>query len=80
MGEVEGILCVLFDDVDSVILVKAPRLRVVSKVGVGIDDIDIKGCNARKIPGRIGLLGRHWMLLILSPSHMIIRFFTCQIA
>jgi glyoxylate reductase len=59
LEETEGILCLLFDKVDSEILANSPRLRVVSKMGVGVDDIDVAGCNARKIP--IGITPDNWL-------------------
>jgi glyoxylate reductase len=59
LEEAEGILCLLFDDVDSEMLANSPRLRVVSKMGVGVDDIDIAGCTARKIP--VGITPDVWL-------------------
>ena len=59
LEEAEGILCLLFDNVDSEMLANSPRLRVVSKMGIGVDDIDIAGCTARKIP--VGITPDVWL-------------------
>jgi glyoxylate reductase len=59
LEEAEGILCLLFDNVDSEILASSPRLRVVSKMGVGVDDIDLAGCTVRKIP--VGITPDAWL-------------------
>jgi glyoxylate reductase len=50
MGEAEGILCLLIDPVDQDILDAAPRLRVVSNMAVGYDNIDVAACTRRGIP------------------------------
>jgi glyoxylate reductase len=50
LGEAEGILCLLPDRVDQALLEAAPRLRVVSNMAVGYDNIDIPACTRRKIP------------------------------
>jgi glyoxylate reductase len=59
LDEVVGILCLLFDNVDSDILARSPRLRVVSKMGIGVDDIDMAGCAARKIA--VGITPDVWL-------------------
>ncbi|NOY98895.1 MAG: D-glycerate dehydrogenase [Chloroflexi bacterium] len=46
----EGILCLLTDRVDEALLARAPRLRVVSNMAVGVDNIDIPACTRRGIP------------------------------
>ncbi|HEY3310890.1 MAG TPA: D-glycerate dehydrogenase [Anaerolineales bacterium] len=50
LGEAEGILCLLTDKVDGDLLEAAPRLRVVSNMAVGFDNIDVAGCTRRGIP------------------------------
>lgn len=50
LGEAEGILCLLTDSVDQGLLDAAPRLRVVSNMAVGFDNIDIAACSRRSIP------------------------------
>jgi glyoxylate reductase len=50
MGEVEGILCLLTDKVDQVLLEASPRLRVVSNMAVGFDNINVGACTLRRIP------------------------------
>lgn len=50
IGAVEGILCLLTDKVDQALLDVAPRLRVVSNMAVGFDNIDVGACTRRGIP------------------------------
>jgi lactate dehydrogenase-like 2-hydroxyacid dehydrogenase len=46
----EGIFCLLTDRVDQSLLDAAPRLRVVSNMAVGYDNIDVPACTRRRIP------------------------------
>ncbi len=46
----EGILSLLTARVDESILVRAPNLRVVSNMAVGVDNIDVAACTRRGIP------------------------------
>lgn len=48
--EAEGLLTMLTDRVDEELLEAAPRLRVVSQMAVGVDNIDLGACTARGIP------------------------------
>jgi len=50
LGEAEGIFCLLIDKVDQPFLDLAPRLRVISNMAVGYDNIDIAACTRRRIP------------------------------
>lgn len=50
LPEAEGIFCLLTEKVDDALLEHAPRLRVVSNMAVGFDNIDIPACTRRKIP------------------------------
>lgn len=50
LGEAEGILCLLTTRVDEDLLTRAPRLRVVSNMAVGVDNIDLAACARRGIP------------------------------
>ena len=45
----QGIVCLLATKVDAALLDSAPRLRVVSNVAVGHDNIDVPACSARGI-------------------------------
>src|SRR5438094_6562387 len=47
--EMEGVM-VCGARLDEEVLRNAPRLRVVSNVGVGYDNIDVAGCTRRRIP------------------------------
>lgn len=49
MSDVEGLLCMLTDTIDSSLLVSAPNLRVVSQMAVGVDNIDVDVCAKRGI-------------------------------
>lgn len=50
LADAEGLFCVLTDRVDGPLLDAAPRLRVVSQMAVGYDNIDVAACTARGIP------------------------------
>lgn len=46
----DGLLCMLTDRVDGALLDACPRLRVVSNLAVGYDNVDLAACAARGIP------------------------------
>ena len=46
----DAILCLLTERIDAALLDRAPRLRVVSTMAVGVDHIDVAACTARGIP------------------------------
>lgn len=46
----EGLFCLLTIPVTEKILSQAPKLRVISNMAVGVDNIDINTCTIRKIP------------------------------
>ncbi len=46
----EGLICLLTARVDEALLDRAPRLRVVSNMAVGVDNIDVAACTRRGIP------------------------------
>ena len=50
IAEIEGLLCLLTDRIDAPLLDAAPRLRVVSQMAVGVDNIDVAACTRRGIP------------------------------
>ncbi len=50
VGDVEGIYTMLTDRIDEEVLSRAPRLRVVSNMAVGYDNIDVDACTRRGIP------------------------------
>jgi glyoxylate reductase len=45
----DAILCLLTERIDAAVLDQAPRLRVVSNMAVGVDNIDVAACTARGI-------------------------------
>ena len=49
-ADVDGLLCLLTDRIDAELLDHAPRLKVVSQMAVGFDNIDVEACTARGIP------------------------------
>lgn len=50
LAEAEGLFCLLTIAVKDDLLKRAPRLRVVSNMAVGYDNIDVAACTARRIP------------------------------
>lgn len=50
VARADGLFCMLTDAVDAGLLEAAPRLRVVSQMAVGVDNIDLAACTARRIP------------------------------
>ncbi len=49
-AEAEGLLTLLTERIDAELLDRAPKLRVVSQMAVGVDNIDLAACTARGIP------------------------------
>ncbi|NPV65995.1 MAG: D-glycerate dehydrogenase [Anaerolineae bacterium] len=49
-AEADGLLCLLSDRIDAALLEAAPRLRVISQMAVGYDNIDIAACTAHGLP------------------------------
>lgn len=48
-ADVEGLICLLTDNIDAGLLDEAPRLRVVSTMAVGYDHIDVDAATARGV-------------------------------
>lgn len=46
----DGLLSMLTERIDAAVLDAAPMLKVVSSMAVGVDNIDVAACTARKIP------------------------------
>jgi glyoxylate reductase len=46
----DGLLCLLTDRIDAAFLARAERLKVVSQMAVGVDNIDVATATARGIP------------------------------
>jgi glyoxylate reductase len=49
VADVDGLYCMLTDRIDAELLDAAPRLRVVSNMAVGVDNIDLAECERRGI-------------------------------
>lgn len=50
VADIDGLLCLLTDRIDEELLCHAPRLKVVSQMAVGYDNIDVAACARRGIP------------------------------
>jgi glyoxylate reductase len=50
VANADGLLCLLTDKIDAELLDHAPRLKVVSQMAVGYDNIDVAACTVRHIP------------------------------
>ena len=50
VGDIDGLYCLLTESIDAELLDAAPRLRVVSNMAVGYNNIDVEACTARGIP------------------------------
>ena len=48
-ADADGLLCLLTDRIDAELLAGAPRLKVVSQMAVGYDNIDVQACTARGV-------------------------------
>ncbi|MDQ7029145.1 MAG: D-glycerate dehydrogenase [Ardenticatenia bacterium] len=46
----DGLLCLLTDRVDATLIASAPKLRVISQMAVGYDNIDVAAATSRGIP------------------------------
>jgi glyoxylate reductase len=50
MRKADGVICLLTDRIDAALIAACPRLRVISNVAVGYDNVDIAAATARRIP------------------------------
>jgi phosphoglycerate dehydrogenase-like enzyme len=50
LPQAEGLYCLLTIPVNPALLERAPRLRVVSNMAVGVDNVDVAACTRRGIP------------------------------
>ena len=48
--DVEGIVSLLTDKIDASVMDAAPRLKVISNMAVGVDNVDVAAASARKLP------------------------------
>ncbi len=48
--DADGLYCMLTDAIDTELLAAARQLRVISTMAVGVDNIDLDACTARRIP------------------------------
>ncbi len=50
IADADGLLCLLTDTIDETVLKAAPKLRVISNMAVGYDNIDVAAATKRGIP------------------------------
>jgi glyoxylate reductase len=50
VSQADGLYTMIPDQINQELLAQSPRLRVVSTMAVGVDNIDVKACTARGIP------------------------------
>jgi phosphoglycerate dehydrogenase-like enzyme len=50
LPEADALITLLVDPIDAQILARAPHLKVVSNMAVGVDNIDLQACTRRRIP------------------------------
>ncbi len=50
LDHVDGLLSLLTDRIDAVVMDTPPRLRVISNMAVGVDNVDLAAATERKIP------------------------------
>jgi glyoxylate reductase len=50
MRESDGLLCLLTEAIDAALIARGERLRVISQLAVGVDNIDLGAATARGIP------------------------------
>jgi lactate dehydrogenase-like 2-hydroxyacid dehydrogenase len=50
VGDSDGLLCLLTESIDAALIARGERLRVISQLAVGVDNIDLKAATARGIP------------------------------
>jgi glyoxylate reductase len=48
-GETDAIVCLLATKVDGALLARVPKLRIVSNVAVGVDNVDVPACTERGV-------------------------------
>ena len=48
-SDADGLLCLLTDRVDAGLLDAAPRLKAVSVMAVGVDNVDLEACRERGV-------------------------------
>lgn len=49
IGDVDGLLCMLTDRIDALLIDRAASLEVISQMAVGVDNIDVEECGRRGI-------------------------------
>jgi glyoxylate reductase len=50
IAECDGLLCLLTDPIDAEVIAAGERLRVISQMAVGVDNVDLQAATARGIP------------------------------
>ena len=79
LADVEGVLINIMDRVDPALLDAAPKLRVVSQLAAGLDNVDIPECTRRGIllgstPGILSkAVADHAFALLLSAARRVVE-------
>ena len=79
LSESDGVLINIMDRVDSALLDAAPKLRVVSQLAAGLDNVDVAECTRRGIlvgstPGILSkAVADHAMALLLSAARRVVE-------
>ncbi|SRR5581483_9680908 len=77
--DVDGLLSLLTDKIDAELMDAAPRLKVISNMAVGVDNVDVAAATARRIPvgNTPGVLtdatADHAFALMLSAARRIVE-------
>ncbi len=79
LTDTEGVLINIMDRVDATLLDAAPRLRVVSQLAAGLDNVDVQECTRRGIllgstPGILSkAVADHAFALLLSAARRVVE-------
>jgi glyoxylate reductase len=77
--DVDGLLSLLTDKIDAEVMDAAPRLKVISNMAVGVDNVDVTAATARKLPvgNTPGVLtdatADHAFALLMSAARRIVE-------
>ena len=77
--DVDGLLSLLTDKIDADVMEAAPRLKVISNMAVGVDNVDVAAATARKLPvgNTPGVLTNatadHAFALLMSAARRIVE-------
>lgn len=79
VGDVDGVVIRARGRIDAALLVQAPRLRVVARHGVGLDNVDVEACSRHGIwvvntpLASVNAVAEHALALMLAAAKQIVR-------